>query len=77
MEKAIIAFFAIGFIITGILAYPVFTKWRQNRLKSRPLPSIWNAIIENNLPILTDYLLQNADDFRDRFKCYWQKNNLL
>ncbi len=51
MEKAIIAFLIIGLTIAGILAYPVFNKWRRNRLKSRPLPALWNAIVENNLPI--------------------------
>ena len=51
MVAAIIIFLIIGLIITGILVNPVLIKRRRNRLKHRPFPPLWNAVIENNLPI--------------------------
>ncbi|MBD1931944.1 MULTISPECIES: zinc-dependent peptidase [Cyanophyceae] len=54
MVEAIIIFLLIGLIITGILVNPALVKRRRNRLKDRPFPLLWNAIVENNLPI---YLL--------------------
>ena len=54
MFEAIIIFLIIGLIITGILVNPALVKRRRNRLKHRPFPLLWNAIVENNLPI---YLL--------------------
>lgn len=51
MVQTIIVFVIIGLIITGILISPLLTKQRRNRLKRRPFPPLWNAIIENNLPI--------------------------
>ncbi|MBD2167750.1 zinc-dependent peptidase [Calothrix membranacea FACHB-236] len=51
MIPAIIAFLIIGIIITVILISPLLSKQRRQRLKSRPFPPLWNAIIENNLPI--------------------------
>ncbi|MBD1925550.1 zinc-dependent peptidase [Trichocoleus sp. FACHB-90] len=54
MFEAIIIFLIIGLIITGILVNPALVKRRRNRFKHRPFPPLWNAIVENNLPI---YLL--------------------
>lgn len=51
MEKAIIVFLTIGLIVTIILLSPVLTNWQRTRLKNRGFPPLWNAIIENNLPI--------------------------
>ncbi|MEI2580915.1 zinc-dependent peptidase [Scytonema sp. PRP1] len=51
MVQSIIVFVIIGLIIAGILISPLLTKQRRNRLKRRPFPPLWNAIIENNLPI--------------------------
>ena len=51
MIETIVVFFIIGLIITGILVNPVLIKWRRSRLKQRPFPSFWHAIIETNLPI--------------------------
>lgn len=51
MVETIIVFLIIGLIITGILVTPVLIKRRRNRLKQRPFPLLWHAIIENNLPI--------------------------
>ncbi|MBW4596899.1 MAG: zinc-dependent peptidase [Brasilonema angustatum HA4187-MV1] len=51
MVQTIIVFVIIGLIITGILVSPTLVKQRRNRLKHRPFPPLWNAIIENNLPI--------------------------
>jgi Mlc titration factor MtfA (ptsG expression regulator) len=59
MIPTIIVFFVIGLIIIGILANPILIKRRRNRLKRRPFPPLWNAIIENNLPI---YLYLNPDE---------------
>ncbi|QIR40032.1 zinc-dependent peptidase [Tolypothrix sp. PCC 7910] len=51
MIPAIIAFLIIGITITAILISPLLIKQRRKRLKSRTFPPLWNAIIENNLPI--------------------------
>ncbi|WP_414584134.1 zinc-dependent peptidase [Scytonema sp. PCC 10023] len=51
MVQTIIVFVIIGLIITGILVSPILIKQRRNRLKHRPFPPLWNAIIENNLPV--------------------------
>ncbi len=51
MIAAIIVCLIIGLIITGIFLSPVLVQRRRNRLKARLFPPLWNAIIENNLPI--------------------------
>ncbi len=51
MVETIIVFLIIGLIIAGILVNPILIKRRRNRLKHRPFPPLWNAVIENNLPI--------------------------
>ncbi|MEH1815208.1 MAG: M90 family metallopeptidase [Nostoc sp.] len=61
MIKIIVFFFLIGLIIAGILLNPILVKRRRNRLKHRPFPALWNAIIENNLPI---YLCLSPDEIR-------------
>ncbi|MEH2038702.1 zinc-dependent peptidase [Nostoc sp.] len=61
MIKIIVFFFLIGLIIAGILLNPILVKRRRNRLKHRPFPALWNAIIENNLPI---YLCLSPDEIK-------------
>ena len=51
MIAAIIVCLIIGLIITGIFVIPILVQRRRNRLKARPFPPLWNAIIEINLPI--------------------------
>ncbi|HEY9695250.1 MAG TPA: M90 family metallopeptidase [Oculatellaceae cyanobacterium] len=51
MFEAIIFLLIIGLIVTAILINPVLIKQRRNRIKRRTFPPMWNAIIENNLPI--------------------------
>ncbi len=51
MVKTIIVLLIIGLIIAGIILSPFLNKQRRNRIKRRPFPSLWNSIIENNLPI--------------------------
>src|SRR4028118_1749479 len=51
MLETIIFLLIIGLIVTAILINPVLIKQRRNRIKRRTFPLIWNAIIENNLPI--------------------------
>ncbi|MFB2773039.1 zinc-dependent peptidase [Pelatocladus sp. BLCC-F211] len=53
MIQTIIVLLIIGLIITGILISPIITKQRRNLQKKRLFPPLWNAIIENNLPIYT------------------------
>ncbi|MDF5715102.1 MAG: zinc-dependent peptidase [Rhizonema sp. NSF051] len=53
MFVTIVIFLIIALIVTGIFINPVITKQRRNRLKHRSFPPLWNAIIENNLPIYT------------------------
>jgi hypothetical protein len=51
MIQTIIIFVILGLIITAILVSPILTKQRRTRIKYRSFPPLWNAIIENNLPI--------------------------
>jgi len=51
MIKTIIVLLIVRITITGILINPILIKWQRARFKQRPFPSLWNAIIENNLPI--------------------------
>src|SRR4028119_1128518 len=55
MVETIIVFLIIGLIIAGILVNPILIKRRRNRLKHRPFPPLWNAVIENNLPIYLQF----------------------
>ncbi|MEH1866282.1 MAG: M90 family metallopeptidase [Nostoc sp.] len=61
MIQTIVVFVFIGLIIAGILANPILVKRRRTRLKRRSFPPLWNAIIENNLPI---YLCLSPDEIR-------------
>ena len=61
MIKTIVFFLIIGLIIAGILLNPILVKRRRKRLKHRPFPALWSAIIENNLPI---YLCLSPDEIR-------------
>ncbi|MBD2489262.1 M90 family metallopeptidase [Aulosira sp. FACHB-615] len=51
MGAAIIIFLILGLIVTAIFISPILTKRRRNRIKKRPFPPLWSAVIENNLPI--------------------------
>ncbi|MBD1893878.1 M90 family metallopeptidase [Coleofasciculus sp. FACHB-129] len=51
MVEIIIIFLLVGLIITGILVNPALVKRRRNRLQQRPFLPLWNAIVENNLPV--------------------------
>lgn len=51
MIEIIVVFLIIGLIVTGILINPALVKRRRDRIKRRPFPPLWNAIVENNLPI--------------------------
>ena len=51
MVQTIITFIIIGLIIIGIFVSPVVIKRQRNLLKKRAFPPLWNATIENNLPI--------------------------
>lgn len=51
MVETIIVLLIIGLIAAGILIRPVLSKRRRDRLKRHPFPSLWNALIESNLPI--------------------------
>ncbi|WP_413201079.1 M90 family metallopeptidase [Nostoc piscinale] len=51
MGAAIFIFLILGLIVTAIFISPILTKRRRNRIKKRPFPPLWSAVIENNLPI--------------------------
>jgi Mlc titration factor MtfA (ptsG expression regulator) len=61
MVEIIAVFMLIGLIVIGILANPILVKQRHNRVKRRPFPPLWSAIIENHLPI---YLQLSPDERR-------------
>lgn len=51
MIETIIVLIAIALIIAGILAYPSLIANRRKNFKKRPFLPLWNAVIENKLPI--------------------------
>jgi MtfA peptidase len=51
MLGTIIVFLILGLIVTGILISPVLIKQLRKPLKNRHFLPLWNAVIENNLPI--------------------------
>lgn len=51
MVAAVIVFFVIGLVIAGIFASPLLVKQRRDRLRQRPFPALWDAVVENYLPI--------------------------
>ncbi|MBD1920310.1 zinc-dependent peptidase [Microcoleus sp. FACHB-831] len=51
MFQTFIFLLTIGLIIAYILLNPLLIKQKRNRLKRRPFPPLWDAIIENNIPI--------------------------
>ncbi|MBD2448412.1 zinc-dependent peptidase [Nostoc sp. FACHB-152] len=61
MGATIIIFLILTLIVTAILISPILTKQRRNKIKKRPFPPLWSAIIENNLPI---YLHLSPDERR-------------
>ena len=61
MGATIIIFLILGLIVTAILISPLLTKQRRNRIKRRSFPPLWQAIIENHLPI---YLRLTSDERR-------------
>ncbi|WP_414565992.1 MULTISPECIES: M90 family metallopeptidase [unclassified Anabaena] len=68
MVEIIAVFMIIGLIVIGILISPLIIKQRRNRIKRRSFPPLWNAIIENHLPIY----LQLSPDERRRFQGHIQ-----
>lgn len=51
MLQAVILFLILGIILAVIFISPILIKRRRTRIKQRPFPPLWNAMIENNLPI--------------------------
>ncbi|ACK72247.1 protein of unknown function DUF980 [Gloeothece citriformis PCC 7424] len=51
MLETLIVLVFVGLIIAGIVLFPHLIKRKRNRLKRLPFPPIWQAILENNLPI--------------------------
>ncbi|AUT01315.1 hypothetical protein CLI64_13395 [Nostoc sp. CENA543] len=51
MVQAIVIFILISLILSGIWLSPILRKKRRNRIQKRQFPTLWNAVIENNLPI--------------------------
>jgi MtfA peptidase len=61
MLETLIVLLLIALIITGILVNPVWVKRQRDRLKQRPFPPLWQAVIDNHLPI---YLQLSPDERR-------------
>lgn len=59
MIETLTIIIAIAFIITGIFIHPILIKKRRRHYKQLPFPILWNAVIENNLPIY--YCLSKGD----------------
>lgn len=49
--EILIILLTIVLIVTWIFISPILTKQRRKHIQNRPFPPLWNAIIENNLPI--------------------------
>lgn len=61
MVQVIAVLIIIGLIVIAILISPIVVKQRRNAIKRRAFPPLWNAIIENHLPI---YLQLSPDERR-------------
>jgi len=61
MVATLVVLLIIGLIVIGILVNPLLIRQRRNRLKYRSFPPLWNAIIENQIPI---YLRLSPDERR-------------
>ncbi len=48
---AIIFSIVVSMIAIGILCYPLFVKWRRDRIMAKQFPKSWLSIIESNLSI--------------------------
>ncbi len=51
MLETVIVLLIMALAVAGILAHPHLVRRRQNQLKHLPFPALWQATIENNLPI--------------------------
>lgn len=51
MIQTLIVLLVIITIIAGILFSPALIRWRRNRLKRRPFPPLWKAVVEQTLPM--------------------------
>ncbi|UKO98957.1 M90 family metallopeptidase [Nostoc sp. UHCC 0870] len=51
MVNAIIIFLLIGLIIAVIFLSPILRRKRRSRMQKLLFPGLWNAVVENNLPI--------------------------
>ena len=61
MLETIIVLALVGLIVTGILVQPLLVKRKRHHLKLLPFPPLWQAIINQNLPI---YPVLSADERR-------------
>ncbi|MGJ3252236.1 MAG: zinc-dependent peptidase [Elainellaceae cyanobacterium] len=61
MVEALVVFLLIGLIIAGIVVHPVLIRCRRDRLKRRPFPPQWAAILDHHLPI---YARLSSDERR-------------
>ncbi|MCD8487216.1 MAG: zinc-dependent peptidase [Desertifilum sp.] len=51
MRQTLIVLLAIISIVLFIFGFPILKKWQRQRIKQRHFPPLWQAIIENNVPI--------------------------
>tara|TARA_R110002124_G_scaffold657_2_gene3069 strand:+ start:4760 stop:5638 length:879 start_codon:yes stop_codon:yes gene_type:complete len=45
------ALLPILIVLVAFVVYVYFTRWRERRLRSRPFPTAWLAILESSLPV--------------------------
>tara|TARA_R110002073_G_scaffold285405_1_gene449812 strand:- start:670 stop:1506 length:837 start_codon:yes stop_codon:yes gene_type:complete len=46
-----IALLPIAIVLLIFVAYVLFTRWRDSRLRSKPFPDAWRAILEAGMPV--------------------------
>ncbi|MBD2260028.1 M90 family metallopeptidase [Pseudanabaena sp. FACHB-2040] len=51
MLQALIVLLTVSLIAVGIFIQPLLQRQHRERLKKQPLPPLWRALIEQNLPI--------------------------
>ncbi len=51
MAQTLIVCLMLGLIIGTIVGYPALQQWQRDRLKSRPFPTLWQATLEQTLPM--------------------------
>jgi Mlc titration factor MtfA (ptsG expression regulator) len=75
--SAIIFSIVISAIAIGILCYPIFVKWRRDRLKQEKFPNHWLHIIESNVFIYQHLSTDQQRELRGHVQVFLKEKQLI